>query len=1155
MRRLNSKPRLLYYLLGAQLLFLPVANAQDSYAYSGQKEPTQNKRSPVDKKPEGEEKQTLFQVLKELNRTRGVYFLFSDQSLGDKLVNPVRNEQDEVEKILRRVLENTGLRYKKVNEKTFVILTPKENSRNNYLPEPVQFADAGKNTSVHMAEIIAGKVVDTTGSPLSGVSVTIKGKTRGTQTSSSGIFSIEAERGEILVFSAVGYITREVAIGDQATINIMLEVITGQMTEVVVTALGIKKQQRALGYSTTEVDGSKFTKARETNLGNALTGQVAGVNVAGTSTGPSGSSRIVIRGNSSLTGNNQPLYVIDGIPFDNRNQSYSGQWGGADFGDGLSTINPDDIETIQVLKGVAASALYGYRGGNGAILITTKSGQRNKGLGVEINNNLTFNKIIDEREYQYEYGQGTQGVKPGTIDAALGTPNISWGAKIDGSQAVNFLGDNYAYSPATDNFKNFFETGITNQSSIAVTGGNDKGHFRLGLSNLYMGTVIPNSSMKQQGINFNSTFDITPKLQMILTANYTFEKVKNRVSFSDAPGNVVASALYLANTFDIRLLEPAVKADNSELLPGLDQYFNNPYFVANRFRNTSNRNRLTGGLTLRYAINDWLSVQAQVTRDGYIFDVENILPSLTGYSVGGSLTQHTVDFRELNGNAMVEANKKFGQFSVRAHVGGNTQDNLFRQGGIFGAGPFVVPFFYSASNIANRPYTYNYEHYRVNSVFGSADLGYKDFLFLGVTARNDWFSTLNVNSNDIMYPSVSSSFVFSDAFQLPSWISFGKIRASYAQSSNGTKPYRNLLTYALQGYTINDQSLGYVNQTEIPNSQLKPVKIEEQEFGLNMAFLNNRFSIDVAFYNKKTTDDILPVTISQTSGYSGNVVNIGQLRNRGIELLISGTPYRTKDFSWTTSFNYAVNDNKVLALSEGVEEIVIDGAFPRWGNGVSIKNIVGLPFAQISGYAYRRNDAGQIIYGADGLPMASEKVVPLGSGVYKGTGGWNNEIRYKNFSMAFLFDFKYGAKIYSGTNLLLYNYGLHKNTLQGRDGGYVGPGVDIDNKANTVNVPAQIYFTRLSAGDKHITEEFVYDASFIKLRSVSINYSLPESLLKKGFIKGLSLSLVARNLATLVKHTPNIDPESNLNNTNGQGLELSGYPAQRNIGFNVNVKF
>jgi len=312
---------------------------------------------------------------------------------------------------------------------------------------------------------------------------------------------------------------------------------------------------------------------------------------------------------------------------------------------------------------------------------------------------------------------------------------------------------------------------------------------------------------------------------------------------------------------------------------------------------------------------------------------------------------------------------------------------------------------------------------------------------------------------------------------------------------------------------------------------------------------------DFAYYNKKTTDDILPVTISPTTGYTGNTVNIGQLRNEGIELLLTGVPIKTKNFNWRASFNIAVNNNEVLALSEGAKDIVVDGAFPRWGNSVSIKHVVGLPFAQISGYAYKRNDGGEIIYGADGMPLHSDVPVPLGSGVYKTTGGFSNDLSFKNFTFSFLFDFKYGAKIYSGTNLLLYQNGLHENTLAGREGGYVGPGVTADGKPNTKAVDSRLYFQALSTGASFVAEEFVYDASFIKLRSASLSYTIPASVFKGGFVKGLSLALVGRNLATLVKHTPNLDPESNLNNTNGQGLELSGYPAIRSYGFNVNFKF
>lgn len=1153
-------------LAGLQLLISLPATAQ--YAFAGNRTFV-----PADHGNPGQtqnDKQTLFTVLKELNKEKGVYFLYSEQNIGQKMVNPVRDVRADIEKILGDILENTGLKYKKVSSNTFVILNEEDRIKRSDLRQlSTTGADGnGQYRKIETATPINGRVTGADGAPLAGVSVRIKGSSKGTATDAKGNFTLDANRGDVLIFSYIGYQPQEMTITDGREMSVSLTIQSNNLNELVVTALGIKKQGRAIGYATTEVPGGAFTQSRETNLANALSGQIAGVNVAGVGTGPSGSTRVVIRGNASLTGNNQPLYVIDGVPLDTKNQGNSGQWGGADFGDVLSTINPDDVESIQVLKGVAASALYGYRGGNGAILITTKSGSHTRGLGVEVNDNLTFNKVIDDREYQYSYGQGLQGQKPTTLAAAQAAPNFSWGGKLDGSQAVDFQGNNYSYVAAKDNFDHFYKTGVSNQTSVALLGNNGMGHFRLGLSNLYMNTVIPNSDMKQQGVNFNSAYDITKRLHLSLTADYVFERVKNRVSFSDAPGNVVASVLYLANSFDIRWLKAATKADGTELLPGTDQYFNNPYFVAQKFQNRTDRNRFTGGLTLRYDITDWLAVQGQVTRNGTLSDVLQITPSGTGYNPGGNLTQYTRDFRELNGNFMVEFNRKFGAFGVHANVGGNSQDNVTKIGGVGAvhtpngdiqgaAGPFVVPFFYSSSNVSEKPYGYYYEHYRVNSFYGSADLGYKNFLFVTVTARNDWFSTLNINTDHVLYPSVSGSFVFSDIVKLPSWLTYGKLRASYARSSNGTDPYKNLLTYTLQGYTINDQTVGSITQVNVPNNFLKPVNISEREVGLSMQFIQGRVGIDAAIYDKRTADDILPVTISPTSGYTGNYVNIGKLRNRGIELLLTGSPVKTRNFGWDASFNIATNNNKVMALSPGINQIVIDGAYPRWGNGVSIQNIVGKPYAQIVGYAYKRDGGGNIIYGADGLPMHSTDVVPLGSGIYKTTGGFNNDLHYKNFKLSFLFDFKYGAKIYSGTNLLLYNYGLQKTTLQGREGtGYVGPGVTADGHANSVAVPAQTYWQAISTGANHITEEFVYDASFIKLRSISVAYNFPNSVLRHTpFIQGLTLSLVGRNIATLMKHTPNIDPESNLTGTNAQGLELSGYPAVRNLGFNLNVKF
>jgi TonB-linked SusC/RagA family outer membrane protein len=1024
--------------------------------------------------------------------------------------------------------------------------------------------DGHPNHAIAAAGPVKGLVTSSDGKPLQGVTVTVKGSRKATTTDAAGFFTIEANKGDVLTISFIGYGNQEIRVGD-GDISVALVTSNTELSTVVVTALGIKKQARSLGYSTTEVDGSKFTQSREANIGNALTGQVAGVSVAGVATGPSGSSRVIIRGNGSLGNNNQPLYVIDGIPYDNTNQGMTGKWGGQDFGDGLSNINPDDIESIQVLKGVAASALYGYRGGNGAILITTKSGSRSKGVGVELNNNFTDVSVHNLTDYQYQYGEGLTGLKPTTAAAAQASEYYSWGAPVDGSQAVNFLGNNFAYSPYKNNFADFYKNASVNQSSVALTGSNDQGHFRLGLSDLYNGTVIPNSNMQQQGLNFNSEYHIVPKLTVILTANYLFEQVKNRVSFSDAPGNVVASTLYLPNTFHIKWLAPnqGTTAAGAEQLPGTDPYFDNPYFVAYKFQNATSRQRLTGGLTLKYDFTKWLFAQGGVTRDGYIFDLTNIVPSGTGYDPGGQITQSTTDFHELNWNYLIGVHTKFGtDFSFNANVGGNSEDNVNASTGVSGAGPFNVPYFYSLSNVTTRPENVGYARIHVNSVYGTADLGFKDWLFLSLTARNDWFSTLAIDNNHYLYPSASLSFVFSDALRLPGWVSFGKLRASYAEASNGTGAYLNSQTYGFLGYPIDGQSQSFILQNVVPNPNLGPVQIAEKEAGANMQFLNNRVGFDVAVYDKTTTKDIVPVTVSPTSGYDGDVENIGKIENKGVELLLTGTPVRTRDFAWNVSFNIGINNSKVDYIGPGITSIVIAGANARWGNGVNISNWVGMPYGQITGYGYKKDANGNRMFsdGTDGLtagePEPTANQVPLGSGVYKQTGGLSNDFHYKNFSFSFLIDFKYGAKIYSGTNLLLYTYGLQKTTLQGRGTtGYIGKGDDLAGHPNTVAVNSQTYFQDLSTGADQIAQEFVYDASFIKLRSLSIAYSLPSSLIQGTFIKGVNVALVARNPVILMKHTPNEDPESNYTNSNGQGLELSGYPSTRSLGLNVNLKF
>lgn len=1027
----------------------------------------------------------------------------------------------------------------------------------------------GTISVIQQSRKITGFVKDANGDPVIGANVVEKGTTNGVITGLDGEFMLEVPSDAVIEISYIGYISQSVEIQDRnQPLQITLEEDAQKLDEVVVTALGIKRQSRSLGYSTTQIGGNEFTMARDPNLGNALSGKIAGVSVSGNATGSGGSSRVIIRGNASLTGNNMPLYIVDGVPFSNQNLGSAGQYGGLDMGDGLNNINPDDIESIQVLKGAAASALYGYRGGNGAILITTKSGKKGKPVSIEFNNNLTFNTIYDYRDYQTLFGQGTYGNRPIDINSAQASEQQSWGEVLDGGDAVNFLGNTYRYS-YVDNWKNFYRTGVNNASSIAISGASDKITYRFGISNIYEKSILPNANNQQQGINMNTTYDILSNLHLTVNANYVFEKAKGRSNLSDGNGNTNASLIHRGNSFDIRWLERGdsdsdwgTSSDGSELLGGTNVYFNNPYWLQYRKTNDMDKNRLTGSMNLKYDITDWLYIQGAVQRDGFNLEFKQVQPIGAAADPSGWMTEYSRNFSEINLNYLLAFNKEFGDWSIGATLGGNRQRTINKQyTPTDGGRPFVVDGLWSVNNLTDRRSSKTYSEYRVNSVYATADLGWRNQIFLNLTGRNDWFSTLSPQNNSFFYPSITLSWVFADSFKLPDWLTFGKVRASYASASNGTDPYRNLLLYQLRDYTVNGENVvTQNNNNQYPDYNLRPVRISEYEVGLNMAFLNNRLSFDAAYYVKNTKDDIAVISTSSASGYGSRIMNVGEIRNNGVEFMLNAVPVYNPNFEWNTTLNIAYNDSKVLYLGEGVSRLQIDGAASRSGN-VTVQNIVGSSYGELVGYKYLRHN-GQIVY-ENGIPQRETELSSLGNGVYKLTGGWSNSFKYRNISLFFLLDFKVGAKLFSGTNYALYDEGLHKNTLTGRTpdnprGNIVGEGVMLDANGNyvpnNVAVDAQTYYSGIVSNN--IAEEFVYNANFLKLRELSIGYEFPKMVLDKlKVVKGLNISLVGRNLWTIVKHTDNIDPEAAYNNSNGQGLELNGYPATRSIGFNINAKF
>ena len=804
------------------------------------------------------------------------------------------------------------------------------------------------------------------------------------------------------------------------------------------------------------------------------------------------------------------------------------------MGDGLSNINPDDIESIQVLKGAAASALYGYRGGNGAILITTKSGKKGKPVNIEFNNNLTFNMIYDYRDFQNVFGQGDYGVRPTSVAGAETTQTSSWGDVLGGT-ATNFLGNEVPYE-YIDNWPNFYRTGINNSTSASLSGAGDKITYRFGVSNVAEKGQLPNSSNSQQGINMNTTYDILKNLHLIVSANYVFEKSKGRSNLSDGNGNTNATLLHLANSFDVRWLERGSAnapwgsfEDGSEMNGNGNRnvYFNNPYWLQYRKTNDMQKNRLTGSMTLKYDITDWLYVQGAVQRDGYNLEFKQIQPTGAAADPQGWMTEYSRSFSEMNLNYLIGFNKEWGDWSVGATLGGNRQRTINKMFYTTDGGrPFIVDGLWSVNNLSDKRSKKDYSEYRVNSIYATADFGWKNQVFLNLTGRNDWFSTLNPDSNSYFYPSVTLSWVFSDTFRdnMPDWFDFGKIRGSWASSSNGTDPYKTLMVYKVQNFQINGQTGGTANSNQFANPDLKPVSIKEYEVGLNLAFMSNRLSFDMAYYNKNTTDDIAVVTTSSASGFGSKYMNVGEIRNQGFEFMVNATPVHTKNFSWETTFNFAYNDSEVKYLG-GVKSLSIDGASARSGN-VTVRNIVGQPYGMLVGYKYARDEQGRVIH-KNGIPQATDELQNLGNGVYKYTGGWSNTLRFRDFSLSFLIDYKAGASLFSGTNYSLYSEGLHKGTLLGRTvdnpggSGFIGAGVMIDDNGkilgeNNVAVNAQDYHKGIV--NNNIAEEFVYNASFIKLRELSLGYTFPQSVLNKmKVVKGLSVSLVGRNLWTILK--------------------------------------
>ena len=1042
-------------------------------------------------------------------------------------------------------------------------------------------------TQLWAQKSVSGKVTsDEDGSALPGVNVVVVGSQQGSITDVDGNYNVEVPAEASLKFSYIGYVDFNVEVGNQSIIDVVMQGDVTQLSEIVVTALGIERSEKALQYSITTVDGDNFTQARETNLSNALTGRIAGVNVTKTGSGAGGSTRVIIRGSTSLQGNNQPLYVVDGIPMDNSGFGQAGVWGGMDQGDGMTSISPDDIESITVLKGASAAALYGARASNGVINIITKKGHNRKGIGVEFQTNYTFDKVNDLSDLQHQFGSGVYSngvaVKPSNQTEAYQWGDDSWGPALDGSQVIQFDGVSRPYSYTGSNIDRYYNTGYTWTNSLAFSGGNADQNFRVSFSDLRSEGIIPNTGFDRTNVTVNANSKFGKKLTLGAKVMYSHEDTERGTRITDSPMNPIQSVLRMPPNLNVldykgdpnKLGAIPADADPNSLviwgkIPGEEfqqasnNWGQNPYWAAYQYKDGGVRDRIITSANLKYDITDYLWVQGRVGMDWYTRRNTRITPQGTGYQRGGSISEEERRVRETNVDWMLGYDDQFGTIGIHAFVGGNAMLRSSETLNLSSSGGFSVPFFEAINNSFAKNFGYGFSESGINSLYGSVEVNYNQIIFLTGTVRNDWFSVLNPEVNSILYPSVGLSWVFSDTWEIGDWISFGKARLSFAQVGNfgAINPYSTNLTYSLLQDHLGRPRASFSSAQgrggNIPNPGVQPNLSTEIEFGFNVRFLNNRLGVDFAYYDQTTTDDILNATIAASSGFSSTTINIGEMTNKGVEVLLTGRPVDA-EVTWDISLNFAKNNNEVVSLIEGLDELVFEESRTRT---TRIKAIVGEPYGTITGFIQKRDPSGNLIFLDNGSPVRSDGHEILGQGVADFSGGLSNTFRWKGVTLDFLIDFKSGGSIHSGTNVRLTQWGLHKQTLMGRLGqaplmisGVVDNGNENYTPINRELTPeeAQNYWSSLG---NNAQENFTYDASYGKLRQLSLGYTLPRSMLSSTPIQSVSFAFVGRNLAILWDNIENVDPEASYTNSNSQGLDYFGFPATRSYGFNLKVTF
>ena len=1078
------------------------------------------------------------------------------------------------------------------------------------------------------AQNVTGSVTDAaTGEPLPSVSVKEKGTSNAAITNFDGNYTIKAGKGAVLVFSSMGYASQEVSVTGN-TMNVALAISASKLDEVVVTALGISRDKKSVGYAIQEVGGAEVNKVKDANFMSSLSGKVAGVNIRQSGT-MGGSANVVIRGYKSLTGNNQALFVVDGIPISNQITNTGNQQtgrGGYDYGNAAMDINPEDIDKVSVLKGAAATALYGARAANGVILITTKKGTKRNGLGVSVTSGYTVGSVNPDTyvRYQNRYGEGygqyygpdtiagypTNGYMvaydvdgdgiddpctPTTEDASFGLafdPNFmvyTWESLYP---ELSTYGQKSAHVAGANNPLYFFEQSANINNSVAIDGGNDNGSFRLSATQFSTKGIVPGSSLKRNNFSFTGSLKASDKLTVSTTAQFIQQAGRGRYGTGYDSRNPNQSFRQWFNVgVDMAKQKEAYELTGKNITwnpfgygYGDDAlkpiYFDNPYFSVLENYQTDQRNRLIGNMMANYKINDWLDFMGRASIDTYS-ELQEERAAVGSVEIPGYIRRNR-NVTETNIDMILSANKVFGsndEFSFNGRLGSNIRRNSVEAISASTNGGLVVPGVYALSNSVNTPNAPGETAYQigVNGLFAAASLGYKNFLYVDLTGRQDVSSTLPAANNTFFYPSATMSLVFSELIDVDA-ISFGKVRLNYAEVG-ADAPAQALADAYNMGTAFGSTSLASAPSTS-NNAGLLPESTVSTEAGLEMMFFNNRVGFDVSVYDQTSFNQIMPAKVSSTSGTIYKYVNAGEINNKGIELSLSATPIQAGDFEWNTNLNWTKNTNMVVSLFEGAENLQLASV----QGGVTIEARPGQAYGVIYGTTHVRD--------ADGRPVVYDMPAQYGGVRYlvgdkdvigninpDWYAGWNNSFRFKNWTASVLLDMQMGGNFFSldtyyGYATGIYDFSAGDNDLGNpvRDLAIDGGGYKINNVAywdgSTVDgdgnpsgfVVGDYYADMHYYGNalgyaRNAREYHVWDASFIKLREVALNYSVPSSYLGSTGIKGLDVALTGRNLAILWKNNPYSDPEAGLSAGNVQGYQSGAYPAVREVGVNVKLKF